>query len=128
MVDRMPQRYSHGELVVVIDVSDLDRSATFWTQVLGYTRAGASAEYLSLIPADGRGCELLLQKVDDEKLTKNRLHLDLRTPDLPSELTRVRDLGATQLTESPIIEDGWTWHVLSDPDGNEFCVLQPPST
>jgi catechol 2,3-dioxygenase-like lactoylglutathione lyase family enzyme len=104
MVDRMPQRYSHGELVVVIDVSDLDRSATFWTQVLGYTRAGASAEYLSLIPADGRGCELLLQKVDDEKL------------------------GATQLTESPIIENGWTWHVLSDPDGNEFCVLQPPST
>jgi hypothetical protein len=19
-----------------------------------------------------------------------------------------------------------TWHILEDPDGNEFCVLQPP--
>jgi ParB-like chromosome segregation protein Spo0J len=26
----------------------------------------------------------------------------------------------------PIEEHGWTWHVLLDPDGNEFCVLQPP--
>jgi hypothetical protein len=23
-------------------------------------------------------------------------------------------------------EDGWSWHILADPDGNEFCVLQPP--
>lgn len=23
-------------------------------------------------------------------------------------------------------EDGWLWHILADPDGNEFCVLQPP--
>jgi hypothetical protein len=22
--------------------------------------------------------------------------------------------------------DGWFWHILADPDGNEFCVLQPP--
>jgi hypothetical protein len=21
---------------------------------------------------------------------------------------------------------GWRWHILADPDGNEFCVLQPP--
>jgi hypothetical protein len=26
----------------------------------------------------------------------------------------------------PIVEFGWTWHVLADPDDNEFCVLQPP--
>jgi hypothetical protein len=23
-------------------------------------------------------------------------------------------------------EHGWLWHILQDPDGNEFCVLQPP--
>jgi len=33
----MPQPYPHGELVVVIDCSDLDRSAAFWSAVLGYT-------------------------------------------------------------------------------------------
>ena len=26
----------------------------------------------------------------------------------------------------PVTEDGWSWHILADPDGNEFCVLQPP--
>jgi catechol 2,3-dioxygenase-like lactoylglutathione lyase family enzyme len=33
----MPQPYPHGELVIVIDCSDLDRSARFWSGVLGYT-------------------------------------------------------------------------------------------
>jgi catechol 2,3-dioxygenase-like lactoylglutathione lyase family enzyme len=32
----MPQAYRGGELVVVIDCSDLDRSAQFWSAVLGY--------------------------------------------------------------------------------------------
>ena len=32
----MPQSYPHGELVVVIDCADLDRSARFWAAVLGY--------------------------------------------------------------------------------------------
>ena len=55
-----------------------------------------------------------------------RLHLDLRTPDLAAEVRRVTDLGATLLTSEPVTEDGWLWHILADPDGNEFCVLQPP--
>jgi hypothetical protein len=24
------------------------------------------------------------------------------------------------------VEEGWRWPILADPDGNEFCVLQPP--
>ncbi len=31
-----------------------------------------------------------------------------------------------RLTNEPVHEGGWLWHVLADPDGNEFCVLQPP--
>jgi predicted enzyme related to lactoylglutathione lyase len=62
----------------------------------------------------------------DVKRQKNRLHLDLRTPDLETEVRRVLDLGATLLTSQPVAEDGWSWHILADPDGNEFCVLQPP--
>jgi hypothetical protein len=26
------------------------------------------------------------------------------------------------------MEDGWRWHTLADPDGNELCVLQPPGS
>jgi predicted enzyme related to lactoylglutathione lyase len=57
---------------------------------------------------------------------KNRVHLDLRTPDLSAEVQRVVGAGATLVTGAPIDEGGWRWHVLADPDGNEFCVLQPP--
>jgi predicted enzyme related to lactoylglutathione lyase len=124
----MPQPYPNGELVVVIDCSDLDRSAGFWAVVLGYTAGPASTGlYRGLTPESGVGIDLLLQRVPDVKGQKNRLHLDLRTPDLDTEVRRVVGLGATLLTREPVAEDGWLWHILADPDGNEFCVLQPPA-
>jgi predicted enzyme related to lactoylglutathione lyase len=124
----MPQPYPNGELVIVIDCSDLDRSARFWADVLGYTAGPASTgPYRGLTPESGAGIDLLLQRVPDVKAQKNRLHLDLRTPDLETEVRRVTGLGARLLTSEPVLEDGWFWHILADPDGNEFCVLQPPA-
>jgi predicted enzyme related to lactoylglutathione lyase len=114
-------------LVVVVDCADLDRAAEFWCGVLGYRAEGSeSGRYRSLLPADGNGIEVLLQRVPETKSAKNRVHLDLRVPDLQDEVDRVVALGARRLTDRPIIEHGWSWHVLADPDGNEFCVLQPP--
>ena len=123
----MPQPYRNGELVIVVDCSDLDRSAQFWAAVLGYTAGDLTGgPYRSLTPVSGAGIDVLLQRVPDVKREKNRLHLDLRTPDLEAEVARVADLGAIRLTSQPVVEDGWRWHVLGDPDGNEFCVLEPP--
>jgi predicted enzyme related to lactoylglutathione lyase len=120
-------RYPHGELAVVLDCSDLERSAAFWTTVLGYRREPYSGgPYLTLVPDDGQGMELLLQRTDDRRSTKNRMHLDLRTEDLDAEVSRVQAAGGVVLTPEPVVEDGWRWHVLADPDGNELCVLQPP--
>jgi predicted enzyme related to lactoylglutathione lyase len=126
-VNRQPHPYSRGELVLVIDCSDLQRAARFWADVLGYTATGDSdGVYQGLVPADGFGIEVLLQRTADARQSKNRVHLDLRTRDLEAEISRVTALGATVLTSRPVVEDSWTWHVLADPDGNEFCVLQPP--
>lgn len=125
-MERRPHPYRHGELVIVIDCADIERSARFWTEVLGYVRRRESeGTYQSLIPADGSGIEVLLQRVPDVKAGKNRLHLDLRTPDMEAEVARVVALGARQLTDRPLVEDGLRWHVLADPDGNELCVLEP---
>jgi hypothetical protein len=33
-----------------------------------------------------------------------------------------------KLTQQPVAEAGWRWHILADPDGNEFRVLQPPAS
>lgn len=132
---------------MVIDCRDLDCAARFWTAALGYVAEDEVAEdevaedevaedevaeeasggtYRSLRPRDGAGIEILLQRTADIKVAKNRLHLDLRTRDLTAEVRRVTDLGATVLTGVPVRENGWAWHILADPDGNEFCVLQPP--
>ncbi|WP_328472267.1 VOC family protein [Actinoplanes sp. NBC_00393] len=119
--------HSVAVLAVVLDCSDLDRSARFWSEVLGYRAEDAyPGRYRKLLPADGNGFELLLQQVPEPKNGKNRMHLDLRTPDLDAEVARVLAAGGRRLTDTPMAEDGWTWHALADPDGNEFCVLQPP--
>jgi predicted enzyme related to lactoylglutathione lyase len=124
----MPQPYRNGELVIVIDCSDLERSARFWASVLGFTASRATTgPYRSLIPAGGQGIEVLLQLVPEDKRQKNRLHLDLRTADMDAEFRRILALGATLVTEQAVVEAGWRWHILADPDGNEFCVLQPPA-
>lgn len=123
-----PQPYPGGHLVLVIDCGDLDRSARFWAGVLGYLFEGPpGSRYQSLVPAGGRGIEILLQRVPEAKKEKNRVHLDLRTTDLNPEVERVVALGARRLTSEPVTEAGWAWHILADPDGNEFCVLQPPA-
>ena len=96
--------------------------------MLGYDRAGPpGGRYQGLVPVGGEGIEILLQLVPESKSGKNRLHLDLRTRDLDAEAERVVALGARQLTSMPVTEAGWRWHILADPDGNEFCVLQPPA-
>jgi predicted enzyme related to lactoylglutathione lyase len=124
-----PQPYPGGHLVLVIDCGDLDRSARFWASALGYVREEqAGQRYRSLVPASGHGIEILLQRVPEAKKEKNRLHLDLRTTDLSPEVERVVALGARRLTSEPVTEAGWRWHILADPDGNEFCVLQPPAS
>lgn len=114
-------------LAAVLDCADLDRSAAFWCGVLGYRAEPSSAgRYRQLLPADGNGVELLLQRVSESKVSKNRMHLDLRVSDLDAEVARVVALGARCITGQPIEEHGWVWHVLADPDDNEFCVLRPP--
>jgi predicted enzyme related to lactoylglutathione lyase len=131
-MDRKPVRFGGRDdtaLVVVLDCADLDRSAQFWSAALGYIAPYPDAEpYRPLLPASGDGIELLLQRVPESKTTKNRMHLDLRVPDLDEEVTRLIELGARLAGDGePIEEQGWVWYVLLDPDDNEFCVLRPPS-
>jgi hypothetical protein len=61
----------------------------------------------------------------NERLGKNRLHLDLVPTDgagLEEEVERLLGLGARH---ADIGQGDVAWVVLADPDGNEFCVLPP---
>jgi predicted enzyme related to lactoylglutathione lyase len=112
----------YTELVCVLDCLDGDRLADFWAAVLGFERGEFHPPYVSLRGTDR---ELLLQQVPEPKVTKNRMHLDLRVPAMEPELTRIRALGATVL-RGPFDDAGWLTTVLADPEGNEFCVLVRP--
>lgn len=129
---RQPARYGGRKdtaLAVVLDCADLDRAAEFWCAALGYVafpKEAGSGPYSVLLPADGNGIELLLQQVPESKVSKNRMHLDLRVSDLDAEVSRLIALGARYAMDEPLQNNGWVWYVLLDPDGNEFCVLRPP--
>ena len=117
---RKPRSYLRGELVVVIDCSDLSRSADFWASVLGYVldRPG-SDRYQTLLPADGD--EILLQRVPERKQGKNRLHLDFAAADMDAEVARLVALGG-QKVQTFDQYTGFT--VMLDPEGNEFCIVR----
>ena len=62
------QSYPYGTVVLVLDCADLDRSADFWCEVLGYERPHpASSRYLNLVAGRAGGMELLLQLVPETK-------------------------------------------------------------
>jgi Glyoxalase-like domain len=54
--------------------------------------------------------------VPEPKSVKNRIHWDVTCDDVPGLVAR----GATLLAEPTPATD---WHVLADPDGNEFCAF-----
>ncbi|NSC25391.1 VOC family protein [Streptomyces albus subsp. chlorinus] len=118
---------ARAQLALVLDCADNDRLARFWCAVLGYRRVRAVDPYVSLAPSDGKGPELLLQRVPEPKRGKNRMHLDLRVPRLEPELSRLQACGATVL-RGPFDDNGILTTVLADPEGNEFCLLVWPGS
>jgi predicted enzyme related to lactoylglutathione lyase len=109
-----------------IDANDPDLLARFWGEVLGWDRTDVDDDEIALRPPEGGDIgavpELLFVRVPDDKVVKNRLHLDLRPDDQAAEVERVEGLGARRVSVGQ--GDEVTWVVLADPEGNEFCVLR----
>jgi predicted enzyme related to lactoylglutathione lyase len=116
---------------VVVDSHDCERLATFWSEALGWRITDRSDGEWVLEPPEGSPAvdvapDILFVKVPDEKVTKNRLHLDLRPDDQTAEVQRLLDIGARHVDIGQ--GDAVSWVVLADPEGNEFCVLAPRAT
>jgi catechol 2,3-dioxygenase-like lactoylglutathione lyase family enzyme len=109
---------------LVLDVADAQRAAAFWAAALGYHPYGQWEQYRSLVDPDGVGPKLILQQVAQDKVGKNRMHLDVHVPDVEAEVGRLEQLGGTRLDVDPIAEAGTLWVRMQDPDGNEFCVCR----
>ena len=108
-----------------LDCSNLERTSEFWQAAVGFEIDGRIADRYVVL--SGCGIALTLQQVAEPKTTKNRMHIDLLVEDVEQEVYRLETLGASRLTAVPQHEFGQTWFVLTDPDGNEFCVAHEPS-
>ena len=105
-----------------IDCTDAELLAGFRAVVLGWSITNRGGYGVTIAPDSGGPFEIDFRPVPDaRKRSKNRLHLD-RNPtdrDQDGELTRLLALGAEPVD---IGQDQVSWHVLTDPEGNEFCL------
>jgi len=108
---------------VVWGVRDIPRAIEFWAAALDYElRDPPDIDWAVLLPHEGQdGLQLSLKLTESD--APHRHHLDLFSDDQAAEVERLLELGA-----DPV--DGWEYEddadyvVLSDPDGNRFCVVQ----
>jgi hypothetical protein len=107
---------------ITFDCSDALKLAQFWSTVLDRpVDEGGSDAFASIGGADVQRNEpaWYFNKVDESKVVKNRVHLDLVNPD-PAAIPQLVSHGATVVEQIDWGFHGWT--VLKDPQGNEFCV------
>jgi hypothetical protein len=106
---------------LTIDAHDPQRLAEFWCRALGYDITLNNEDEVAIEkPGDESVLPLLFIRVPDEKVVKNRVHLDLAPDDQGAEVTRLKALGAREVD---IGQRDVSWVVMADPEGNEFCVL-----
>ena len=105
---------------VVIDAADSVTLGRWWAAALGWVVVNDSPDEFEIRPAPDQLPGLLFASVDETKAGKNRLHLDFRPDDQEAEVARLLDLGARK---ADVGQGQQSWVVLTDPEGNEFCVL-----
>ena len=120
----MPVRLHH----IVIDAHDLPRLARFWTQALGWEVLSEHEREIVIGTDENAPVGICFMPVTDQKIVKNRVHLDITTEaqDRDQEIDRLIGLGAQQVDVGQTGKESWT--VLADPEGNELCVIRPKET
>lgn len=108
--------------MVTIDCRDPRALGEWWARQLGgrVVEGFEGDEYL--IVAAEHGPRLGFQRVGEPTPGKNRLHLDLTAPDRELEVERLLAEGALEVARHEFPD--FAWVVLSDPEGNQFCVSQ----
>lgn len=104
-----------GVLLIDVPEDTFDRARAFWSDAIGVESEPEAddADYESL--GRLRSLKLFLQRTG--RGTQPRVHLDVETDDVPAEVARLRDLGAT------IDREHAYFTVLRDPAGLVFCVV-----
>lgn len=112
---------------LVLDCVDPELLARFWSEVLGYVELDREDGAIEIGPPEGFGGlqpTIILSRSTDPRTAKLPLHIDVNPVDRDqdAELERLLALGARR---ADVGQSGTeSWHVLADPEGNEFCLLR----
>jgi predicted enzyme related to lactoylglutathione lyase len=99
---------------------DLPAAAAFWSGALGMPvreLPGSEGEKYSRLDDVQHGLHIEVQKVGHP----SRVHLDIETDDIESEVRRLEKLGAKR------IQAVESWWVMEAPTGQRFCVVRAAS-
>lgn len=113
---------------LVLNCADPELLARFWSDVLGYVELDREDGYIEIgPPGDGFGGlqpTIILSPSSNPRTGRLPLHIDVNPVDRDqdSELERLLALGARRADVGQT--GGESWHVLQDPEGNEFCLLR----
>ncbi|MFF5639762.1 VOC family protein [Streptomyces sp. NPDC012825] len=116
--DEAPARFKD----LALDAADHQALADWWCEAIGYERGptddGSTRpldEPVPIVDRDGDGPLIWINPVPEKGRAKSHMHFDVwGDPD------RLVALGATVVRER---DEEIEWHVLADPEGNEFCVF-----
>ncbi|MET7886258.1 VOC family protein [Streptomyces avermitilis] len=113
---------------LVLKCRDPEALARFWCEVLDFVVLDREAEgCIEIGPREGFGGPqptIFLIRNDEPKNEHARLHIDVNPTDRDqdAELERLLAAGAELVDIGQPREA--SWHVLADPEGNEFCLLK----
>lgn len=113
---------------LVLDCRDPEQLARFWCEVLDFVVLDREDDGLIEIgPRDGFGGAqptIILSPSEEPARQRPRLHVDVNATDRDqdAELERLLGLGARPADIGQTGQE--SWHVLSDPEDNLFCLLR----
>ncbi|MEU0847234.1 VOC family protein [Streptomyces flaveolus] len=100
--------------------------ARFWSGVLGWEPADGPDGDIAILPPDPAGFRIRFLPGHEPKTGQNRAHFDLTSTSQENQrqtVARALELGGSHIDVGQRPEEGHV--VLADPDGNEFCVIEP---
>ena len=110
-------------LALCVDANDPLRLARFWAGLLNLEVA---EDGLRLLPSHDIRFGIQFRPTQQQKTGLNQMHLHLTSTSLDdqqSTVARALGLGGRHLDVGQRPEEGHV--VLADPEGNEFCVIEP---
>ena len=112
---------------LVIDANRPGELAEFWAGLLGWTITHSDEEEVDVEAPGDDGLELVFVPVPEVKdpAVKNRVHLDLPSTSAADQAATVDRALALGARRHDIGQGSVPWEVMVDPEGNEFCVLEP---